>query len=116
MNLTIDLGQGAELRVAGSTVGVFVPEAKLRQLIGERDTLKDELAEARRQISGLTIEIERYEKALTAAVRDQFDVMDEETALAHIADAEKNGVGFSDVIREIDAILYKEGTEGRHAG
>ena len=92
MNPTIDLGQGAELRIAGSTVGVFVPEAKLRELIAERDTLRRELEDAKRQeeesrlraeeyqhrVTALETEQEALEKALTVAVRDQFPVMDEE--------------------------------------
>ncbi len=130
MSTTIDLGQGAELRVAGSTVGVFLPEAKLRELIAERDALRGELEEAKRQlgslrqqadesqrqVSALKAERDDYEKALTAAVREQFDVMDEEKALALIAETERNGVDFADVVREIEAILYRKGREGHHAG
>jgi uncharacterized coiled-coil DUF342 family protein len=130
MSTTIDLGQGAELRVAGSTVGVFLPEAKYRELVTERDALRRELEDARRQLETLQLQADEYarqvialkaerddcEKALTAAVRDQFDVMDEEKALALIAETEKNGVDFADVVREIEAILYKKGTEGHHAG
>jgi uncharacterized coiled-coil DUF342 family protein len=128
MSTTIDLGQGAELRVAGSTVGVFLPEAKHRELIAERDALRRELEEARRQLDGLrqqadeyqrqvsALEAERneYGKALTAAVRDQFGTMDEEKALALIAEMENGGgVAFADVVREVEEILYKK---GHHAG
>jgi len=109
---------------------MFLPEAKLRELNAERDSLRRELEDARRQLEGLrqqadeyqrqvrALEAERvgYEKALTAAVRDRFDVMDEDKALALIAETEKNGVDFADVVREIEAILYKKGREGHHAG
>jgi chromosome segregation ATPase len=123
MSTNVDLGQGAELRVAGSTVGVFLPEAQFRELNAERDSLRRDLEDARRradelqrQVRALEAERDNYEKALTAAVRNQFDTMDEEKALALIAETERSGVDFADVVREVEAILYKKGKEGRYAG
>jgi len=129
MNQTFDFGQGAELRVAGSTVGVFVPKAQLCELIAERDALRRELEEAKRQeeesrlradeyqhrATALEAEQEALEKALTAAVRDQFPVMDEDKALALIADMEKNGVDSAEVLAEIEAICRAASGGGAHA-
>jgi hypothetical protein len=129
VSTSIDLGQGAEVRIAGSTVGVLLPEDKYRELITERDSLRRELEEARqvseslrqqsgqylRQVKSLKAEIDRYEKALTAAVRDQFPSMDEETALALIAETEKTGVDFGKAVHELAAGLCKKDMEGRHA-
>jgi uncharacterized coiled-coil DUF342 family protein len=129
VNTTVDLGQGAELRVAGSTVGVFLPEAKHRELLAERDALRRELEEARRQLESmrqqaaehhrqvrvLQAEIDSYGKALTAAVRDQFPVMDDEKALALIAEAEKNGADGAEVLRQIETICRSGPEGGAHA-
>src|SRR5215210_205252 len=115
MNTTVDLTQGAELHVGGATVGVFLPETKLRELVAERDALRGELEEARRRIVTLEAECNRYSKALARAVQDQFPPLDDETALARIAEAESNGVDLAVVIREVEEILYKEGGEGHHA-
>ncbi len=51
MNMTTNLSEGAELRVAGSTVGIFLPEAKLRELLAERDSLRQQLEDERRKLA-----------------------------------------------------------------
>jgi hypothetical protein len=111
-------------------VGTFLPEAKLRELIAERDALRSDLHEAQReldrlrlqereyqrQLSALEAEREDYHRALTAAVRDQFPVIDDETALALIAEAETNGVDGAEVLRQVDAICRADPAGGAHAG
>lgn len=131
MNTTTHLSEGAELRVAGSTVGIFLPEAKLRELVEERDSLRQQLEDERRkaeslaqqteecqrlqaELDDLKLERDEYEKALTAATRDLFPI-DKEAVEAAIAQAEGNIVDFSEVIREIEEICL-EPQEDRHAG
>src|SRR5579884_538620 len=101
MTTTVDLAQGAELCVGGATVGVFLPEAKLRELNAERDSLRKEIEELRRQLAALRSERDQYAKSLTAVMRD-LDPIDPATAETLIAEAEKNGVDFGEAVRQIE--------------
>jgi hypothetical protein len=123
MNMTINLTEGAELRIAGSPVGVFLPEAKLRELVEERDSLRQQLEDERRKAESLAQQSEecqrlkmelnavkkerdQYAKALTAAAGKLFPPIDEETAAALVAECETNGVDFAEVMREIEEICH----------
>ncbi len=122
MSTSINLTLPLQLADASGTVGTFLPEAKLRELTAERDALRTDLQEAQheldrlrlqekeyqRQLRALEAEREDYHRALTATVRDQFPVIDDETALALIADAETNGVDSAEVLRQVDAICRSD--------
>jgi hypothetical protein len=98
MSTTIDLAQGAELHVGGTTVGVFLPETKLRQLMEERDSLQRELDEAKRELAALRGERDRYARSLLAAMW-KLQPIDEATSMARIAEAQRDGLDFSESVR-----------------
>ncbi len=129
MSMTTELTEGAELRVAGSTVGIFLPATKLRELVEERDSLRQQLEDERRKTSSLARQAEecqrlqseldalkserdRYAKALTAAAWELFPI-DEETAAALVAECEVSGVDFSEVVREVEEICGVTGEDDR---
>jgi hypothetical protein len=113
MSTTVDLAQGAELHVGGTTVGVFLPETKLRQLTEERDSLKRELDDAKRELAALRAERDGYAKSLLAAIWE-LHPLDEATCAARIAEAQRDGLDFSEVVRQVEDIALGQPGEGRH--
>jgi hypothetical protein len=87
----------------------------LQEAQRELDRLRLQEREYQRQLIALEAEREDYHRALTAAVRDQFPVIDDETALALIAEAETSGVNSAEVLRQIDAICRSGPAGGAHA-
>jgi chromosome segregation ATPase len=130
MSTTVDLAQGAELRVGGATVGVFLSESKFRELNAERDSLRKELEQLRQEVERLRREAEearkeldavrsdrdQYAKSLTAVMRDIDPVMSPAEAEAVIAEAEKDGVDFGEVVRQIEEIMGGKSGGESHAG
>ncbi|HJT78503.1 MAG TPA: hypothetical protein VJ739_14965 [Gemmataceae bacterium] len=116
MTTTVDLAQGAELSVGGATVGVFLPEAKLRELNAERESLRKEVEELRRQLAALRSERDQYARSLTAVMRDLVPVISPAEAEALIAEAEKDGVDFGEVVRQIEEMMGGEERGESHAG
>ncbi|MFL5240714.1 MAG: hypothetical protein ACJ8FY_01285 [Gemmataceae bacterium] len=129
MSTSINLTFPLQLTDASGTVGTFLPETKLRELMAERDDLRKELENTRheleralkkaeeyqRLVSALKMERDDYEKALTATVRDQFD-FEENRALAVIAGAQTSGVDSDEVLRQVEAICESSAGRGTHAG
>ncbi len=115
MSTTVDLAQGAQLCVGGATVGVFLPEAKLRELNAERESLRKEVEELRRQLAALRSERDQYARSLSAAMWE-LDPIDPATAEALIAEAEKDGVGFGEVVRQIEELMREKSGADSHAG
>jgi hypothetical protein len=115
MNTTVDLTQGAELHVGGTSVGVFLPEAKLREMSEERDLLRRELDDAKRELAEVRAERDRCARSLLAAMWELHPI-DEATCEARIAEAIQDGVDFGEVVRQIEEIALVKGGEGRHAG
>ena len=129
MSTSINLTFPLQLADASGTVGTFLPEPKLRELMAERDDLRRELDNARHELermrqqaeeyqcltSALMAERDDYEKVLTATVRDQFD-LDEDRALALIAEAETRGVDSAEVLCQVEAICESHPGRRIHAG
>jgi hypothetical protein len=68
MNMSTNLTEGAELRVAGSTVGIFLPEATLRELVEERDSLRRQLEAMRREAENLAQQAEECQRLLAELI------------------------------------------------
>jgi chromosome segregation ATPase len=129
MSTSINLTLPLQLADASGTIGTFLPEAKLRELLAERDSLGSALQEAQKELERLRQQAEEtqrlvtalmadrddHEKALTAAVRDQFD-FDEERSLALLTEAETSGVDATEVLRQVEAICESSTARGTHAG
>ncbi|HEX5272482.1 MAG TPA: hypothetical protein VFW33_18420 [Gemmataceae bacterium] len=132
MNTTVDLGQGAELRVGGSTVGVYLPEAKFRELVAERDALRRELEDVRRELeavrqgagecerlkrelSAVKAESDQYNRTILALLRESVET-DEGKWNALISELENGGGGdLAEVVREIEQTLGRGTGEDVHA-
>lgn len=128
MSTSINLTLPLQLTDASGTIGTFLAEAELRELLTERDSLRSDLHEAqqeserlRRQaeeaqqlVNVLNAQRDDYERALAAAVRNQFE-FDEERGLALIAEAEVSGVDAAEVLRQVDAICASDAGRGAHA-
>jgi uncharacterized coiled-coil DUF342 family protein len=128
MSTSINLTLPLQLTDASGNIGTFLPEAKLCELLAERDSLRSALHEARQElerlrqqaeesqrlVNALKAERDDYERALTAAVRNQFD-FDEERALALVAEAEMSSVDAAEVLRQVDAICESAPGRGTHA-
>jgi uncharacterized coiled-coil DUF342 family protein len=128
MSTSINLTLPLQLTDASGTIGTFLPEAKLREVLAERDSLHSALHEARQElerlrqqaeesqrlVNALKAERDDYERALTAAVRNQFK-FDEERALALVAEAETSGVDAAEVLRQVEAICESDPGRGTHA-
>jgi len=127
MSTSINLTLPLQLTDASGAIGTFLPEAKLREVLAERDSLRSALHEARQEfervrqqaeesqrlVNALKAERDDYERALTAAVRNQFD-FDEERALALVAEAERSGVDAAEVLRQVEAICGSKRGRGTH--
>ncbi len=128
MSTSINLTLPLQLTDASGTIGTFLPEAKLRELLAERDSLRSSLQEARqeleqlhrlaeevqrREVNALKAQRDDYERALTVAMRNQFD-FDEERALALVAGAETNGVDAAEVLRQVEVICASDAGRGAH--
>ncbi len=113
MSTTVDLAQGAELHVGGTTVGVFLPESKLRDLTEERDALQRELDAAKRDLAALRAERDHYARSLLTAMWELHPI-DEATTNARIAEAHRDGLDFGEVVRQIEEIALGKAGEGPH--
>jgi hypothetical protein len=104
-----EASQGYELRdPAGVTVGVFVPAPVLPALTAERDALRARVTEQAKQLAALREELDRlrkerdeYQQALECVSRDKSLLIDQ----GELADLERNGVPFADIVGEIEKML-----------
>ena len=75
MSTSINLTLPLQLTDASGTIGTFLPEAKLRELLAERDSLCSALAEARQELERLREQAEESQRLVIAlkAERDDFE-------------------------------------------
>lgn len=115
MNTIVDLARGAELHVGGASVGVFLPEAQFRELTAEREALRRELEEARRELAVVQAERDGFCKSLLA-VMWELRPLDIATCEARIEEARRDGVDFSEVVRQAEQAVSGKDETGRHGG
>ena len=116
MSIPINLDQKLELRDAsGSTVGFVLPEQFLRDLLAERDALRKEVAELQEQLTALRdraarVEAERdgYLESLHFLTRKDVVPFTEQ----ELADLQKNGMPFDQIIPEIEQIVGLKASGG----
>jgi uncharacterized coiled-coil DUF342 family protein len=116
MSDSIDLAEGLELRDAsGSTLGVFLPQRILNELVSERDSLRLQVVEARQEVDrlrrviaengpaateGLRAERDAYLKTLHALLRKEitFDAQE-------LREMESNGITVEQILAEVGQIV-----------
>jgi len=125
MSTTVDLAQGAELCVGGATVGIFLPEEKVRELSAARESLQREVEgfrqelerlrreaeegrQARKELDAVRSERDQYASSLTAVMRNLVPVIGAAEAEALIAEAEKDGVDFGEAVRQIEEMMWEK--------
>src|SRR5262249_32871595 len=104
---TIDLTQPFQFADAsGRPVGTFLPEAKLRELIAERDSLRKELEDLRKALDEVTAERNDYRRGrISSLPPEEFTLTAED-----LKDMEKNGYTMEQILADIES-LDRPGTE-----
>ncbi len=73
MSTSIHMTLPLQLTDASGTVGTFLPEAKLRELIAERDALRTDLHEARQELDRLRLQAREDQRQLSALEAERED-------------------------------------------
>lgn len=115
MSPSLNPGQFELRDAAGSTVGVFLPDQQLRDLLAERDALKKQVVELQSQLAA-----ERDEGARTRQERDAY--LESLHYLARkdlvpwtaedLADLRENGIPFEEVISGVEQLVKEHGRGG----
>lgn len=115
MSEQLDLSQNLELRdAAGHTVGIVLPPKIAHHLTAERDQLRSEVGRLDAEVAELrqALEVARQElrdKVAIMAERDRYLQALEEMWAEKIADADKNGKEFGELLAEIESDLNERG-------
>lgn len=115
MSDQIDLSQNLELRdAAGHTVGIVLPQKAAQDLTAERDQLRAEVSRLGAEVAELrqaleTARQEAHDKAAIMAERDRYLQALEDLWAEKIADMDKNGREFGELIAEIEHDLDERG-------
>src|SRR5437879_3800519 len=98
MSIPIKLDQEVELRdSAGKTVAYVVPASLLKEL-------REELDRLRKELENVCTKRDEYRDGLICMMKDYITFTPEE-----LADAEKNGLSFDQLMAEIQPILQGTG-------
>ncbi|MFO0929034.1 MAG: hypothetical protein U0736_18765 [Gemmataceae bacterium] len=106
MSTTVDLTQGAELHVGGATVGVFLPEVKVRELHAERDALRQQVEALRQELAAVERERDQFRSSLLATLWKEM-AMDEEQCAAQVAEVKRDGIDFAEAVRQVEEIIAR---------
>ena len=115
MNTSINVTLPLQLTDASGTVGTFLPETKLRELLAERDSLRAQLEEMKRELRAVQAERDQYNRTVLALMRDSVEI-GEEAWNALITEIENGGgVDFVQAVREIEQTLGRRAGGNDHA-
>jgi chorismate mutase len=111
------LNHGAqELRDdAGSTVGFFLPDRQLRELLAERDALMKQVAELQAQLAAERAEAAQIRKERDAYLETAHYLTRKDLVpftAEELADIRENGIPFEEVIAEVERAVQGQGHGG----
>ncbi len=105
MSNAVGFGQGLELRDAsGRTLGVFLPDAVIKELIAERDALRKQVAEQQEKLATLKAERDSYRQTVYALWPKDVPLLTEE----ELDEMKRNGIPFRQIIEEIE-LFFSDG-------